>query len=209
MECVLQEREFSNMASVAGLSRATLDEHHQLYAGYVRKANVLSDRLMAIQHTPQLANTVDIVNIKGDLCFALAAVRNHEMYFEILGDHPTAVPAIFKDQISASFGSMENYIEDLRRTALGTRGWTWTVSDHLTGRIWNLSGQHNGLFPFWNAHPILTLDLCDHAYFYDFGHHRADYIHCLIDNLNWEKPAEYLTPAATNRNQPQAALAAG
>lgn len=193
MESVLEPRNFANLSSVAGLSRTTLDEHHQLYCGYVRKANALSDRLVAIQNTPHLANSVDIVNIKGDLCFALAAVRNHEMYFDILGDQNTSIPPLLKQRISLNFGSMENYIEDLRRTALGTRGWTWTVMDHVTGRLWNLSGQHNGLFPFWDAQPILTLDLCDHAYFYDFGHHRADYIECLIDHLNWEKPAQYLT----------------
>ncbi len=203
MECLLEAHHFKNLASVAGLSRTTLDEHHQLYAGYVRKANALSAQLNAIQNSVRIVHTTDIVNIKGDLCFALAAVRNHEMYFEILGDHKTPAPQILQDRIAANFGTMENYIEDLRKTALVTRGWTWTVLDHLTGRLWNLSGQHNGLFPFWDARPILTIDLCDHAYFYDFGHHRADYINCVIDNLNWEKPAEYLAAhTATKHAQP-------
>ena len=67
MESVLEPRNFANLSSVAGLSRTTLDEHHQLYCGYVRKANALSDRLVAIQNTPHLANSVDIVNIKGEL----------------------------------------------------------------------------------------------------------------------------------------------
>jgi Fe-Mn family superoxide dismutase len=199
MDSVLEPREFVNLASVAGLSRTTLDEHHQLYCGYVRKANALSARLTAIQNTPQMAHAADIVNIKGDLCFALSAVRNHEMYFDILGDHKTPVPQLLQERIALNFGSMENYIEDLRRTALGTRGWTWTVMDNATGRLWNLSGQHNGLFPFWDARPILTLDLCDHAYFYDFGHHRADYVNCLIEHLNWAKPAEYLTADAATK----------
>lgn len=199
MDSLLEPRAFANLASVAGLSRTTLDEHHQLYCGYVKKANALSDQLTAIQNTPQLANAVDIVNIKGDLCFALAAVRNHEMYFDILGAHKTPIPQILKDRIAVNFGSMDNYLDDLRRTALGTRGWTWTVMDQLTGRLWNLSGQHNGQFPFWGARPILTLDLCDHAYFYDFGHHRADYINCLIDHLNWEKPAEFLAAGSELR----------
>ncbi|MGC9259932.1 MAG: superoxide dismutase [Phycisphaerae bacterium] len=193
MQRLLEPREFANLASVAGLSRTTLDEHHQLYSGYVRKVNTLSEQLIGIQNAPKLAHTVDIANIKGDLCFALAAVRNHEMYFEILGDHRTEPPQVLQDRIAPCFGSMENFIEDLRHTALGTHGWAWTVLDHRTGRLWNVSGQHNGLFPFWDAQPILALDLCDHAYFYDFGHHRNEYINSLIEHLNWEKPAEYLT----------------
>ena len=193
MERLLEPREFANLASVAGLSRATLDEHHQLYSGYVRRANALSAQLIAIQHAPNLANKVDIANIKSDLYFTLAAVRNHEMYFEILSDRRTIPPQILQDSLVPCFGSMENYIEDLRRTALATRGWAWTVLDHRTGQLWNISGPHNGLFPFWDSRPILALDLCDHAYFYDFGHRRADYVNSLIDYLNWDKPTEYLT----------------
>ncbi len=193
MDSPLIPREFPNLLSVAGLSRTTLDEHLHLYAGFVQKANCLSDRLAAIQKAPYFASSTDIINIKSDLCFALAAVRNHEMYFDILGDHKMPPPNILIDLISASFGSMDNYLDDLRRTALSTRGWAWTVWDHVTGRLWNLAGQHNGLFPFWDARPILTLDLCDHAYFYDFGHQRADYVNCVLANLNWEKPAEFLT----------------
>jgi Fe-Mn family superoxide dismutase len=202
MDHVLEPRSFANLTSVAGLSRTTLDEHYQLYCGYVKKANSLSERLTAIQMTPELASAVDIVNIKGDLCFALAAVRNHEMYFDILGSRKISIPAMLQEQISANFGSMDNYLEDLRRTAMGTRGWTWTVMDQHTGRLWNFSGHHNGQFPFWDARPILTLDLCDHAYFYDFGHHRADYVNCLIDHLNWEKPAEFLTLGSQSHRPP-------
>ena len=144
MECLLEAHHFKNLASVAGLSRTTLDEHHQLYAGYVRKANALSAQLNAIQNSVRIVHTTDIVNIKGDLCFALAAVRNHEMYFEILGDHKTPAPQILQDRIAANFGTMENYIEDLRKTALVTRGWTWTVLDHLTGRLCSLDQSgHN------------------------------------------------------------------
>ena len=94
MDHILEPRSFANLASVTGLSRTTLDEHYQLYCGYVKKANTLSERLTAIQMTPKLASAVDIVNIKGDLCFALAAVRNHEMYFDILGSRKISIPAM-------------------------------------------------------------------------------------------------------------------
>lgn len=61
--------------------------------------------------------------------------------------------------------------------------------DHTSGRLWNLPGQQVSLSPLWNAQPLLALDLYEHAFFYDYGHRRSEYIDALIAHLDW-KPAE-------------------
>ncbi len=201
MACqLLKAREFAHLATVAGLSRPTLDEHYQLYLGFVHKANSLTEKICERQRTRGALDMSDIANLKGDLQFALAAVRNHEIYFDLLGHQTVPLHQELADCIDEAFDSTEGFLLDLRMTAVSSRGWVWTVYDLTTGRIWNLSGSQNGQFPLFNAVPILALDLSDHAYFYDFGLRRGAYVDVVLAHLRWDRVWRNLQSAQALRN---------
>ncbi len=188
MSCqVLTAMEFANLSTVAGLSRPTLDEHYQLYTGFVDKANKLTEKICERQRARGKLDVSDIANLKGDLQFALAAARNHEIYFALLGDQKTSIPPKLEAIVNEAFHSVESFLLDLRMTAISSRGWAWTVLDMSTNRLWNMTGNQSGHFPIWNAIPILALDLSDHAYFYDFGIRRGAYVDVVLAHLRWDR----------------------
>ena len=196
MSCrLLKAREFDNLANAAGLSRDTLSEHYQLYLGFIDKANSLTEKICERQHLRGVLDMSDIANLKGDLQFALAAVRNHELYFDLLGENKTAFPAELSAAMEEAFDCAEGFLQDLRLTAVSSRGWTWTVFDLSTSRLWNLSGNQSGQFPLFNAIPILALDLSDHAYFYDFGLRRGAYVDTVLAHLRWDRVGRNLQAA--------------
>lgn len=171
-----------------GISRKTHEEHFKLYQGYVKKCNELFDKLATVSRDPKLANATysEIREIKVELSFALGGVKNHELYFDILGGGAGSKPTgALLEAINHSFGSPEAWAADLRATGIAARGWVWTAYDYDLKRLMNYIGDAQNSYPIWNATPIIGLDVYEHAYFMDYGTKRADYIEAFLQNLNW------------------------
>ena len=90
-----ENKQAALLAKVKGktgkISDKTHEEHLKLYTGYVNKSNALLEELEKLG-TPdpadaKVANQISstIRNIKVDLTFALGGLKNHELYFNILG----------------------------------------------------------------------------------------------------------------------------
>ncbi len=188
-------RHFDNLAAVQGLSSALIQDHYRLYLGYVNKAHELCGLHAQAVRLKHDATDADLRNLKRDLTFTLAAARNHELYFGLLGREPSPRAPVLMQALREDFGPFENYIADLTRTALSTHGWAFTLVDHHTGHLINVTSAQNGQFPMWNASPVLAIDMADHAYFYDYGSHRTEYLSAIIGNLHWPTVAENLAAA--------------
>ncbi len=170
-----------------GISRRTHEEHFKLYQGYVRKSNELMEKLATLTRDPAKANQIysELREAKVELSFALGGVKNHELYFDILGGAGTSPEGRLLDEINRSFGSVAAWSADLKATGIAARGWVWTAYDYDLKRLFNYIGDTQNTYPMWNATPIIGLDVYEHAYFIDFGTRRADYIDAFLRNLNW------------------------
>ncbi len=188
-------RQFENLAHAGGLSSALLEDHYKLYLGYVHKAHELCMLHGQAVRQKRSATETDLRNLKRDLTFTLAAVRNHELYFSLLGSGVIDCPRMLSDAVRIDFGTFDNFLSDLTRTALSTHGWVFTVLDHHSNHLINITSAQNGQFPMWNATPIIAIDMADHAYYYDYGSHRAEYLNVMIKNLNWQHAAANLQSA--------------
>lgn len=174
-----------------GISRKTHEEHFKLYQGYVKKTNEIFDKLTSVTRDPAKANQTfsDIRELKVELSFALGGVKNHELYFDILGGAGSKPTGRLLDEVNRSFGSPEAWAADLKATGIAARGWVWTAYDYDLKRLVNYIGDSQNTFPIWNATPIIGLDVYEHAYYLDFGTKRADYIDAFLRNLNWNAVA--------------------
>ena len=170
-----------------GISRKTHEEHFKLYQGYVRKTNELFERLSRVSRDPAKANQIssEIRDIKVELTFALGGLKNHELYFDILGGAGSAPTGRLLEEINRSFGSVAAWSADMKATGIAARGWVWTAYDYDLKRLINYIGDSQNTFPMWNATPIIGLDVYEHAYFIDYGTRRGDYIDAFLRNLNW------------------------
>lgn len=182
----------------AGISPKTHEEHFKLYTGYVKKVNEIRDKLSAMGvPDPAKANQTfsEIRELKVEYTFALGGVKNHELYFNILGGQGGAPNGEIAEVIKASFGSYENWVADLKATGIAARGWVWLAHDYTDGSIFNYIGDAQNTFPVWHATPLLALDVYEHAYYLDFQTGRAKYIDAFLKSVDWDEVNKNLAVA--------------
>ncbi len=191
---MLQPRTFDPALVCDAMSPGTLESHFRLYTGYVHKYNELMEKFHTIQRRGPAA-TAEIGSLRGDIAFALGAVRNHELYFESLTADGHEPEGPLAELIVKSFHSVPQYLTDLKQTAPHGRGWVWTVYDLDHHHLFNYEAAAGGGLPVWNTVPILAIDLFGHAYFYDFGNNKTAYIEAVMKSLNWPTIGQRLRTA--------------
>jgi Fe-Mn family superoxide dismutase len=172
------------------ISDKTHEEHLKLYTGYVNKSNALLEAWEALG-TPdpadaKVANQISskVRDIKVDLTFALGGLKNHELYFNILGGDGK-VAGKLAELIDRDFGSFENFKKDLKATGIAARGWAWLGYDAQTGKLFNYIGDAQNTYPIWGVTPLLGLDVYEHAYYADFFTARAGYIDEFLAHVDY------------------------
>ena len=161
-----------------GISRVSIEAHHRLYRDYVSKRNEILGKLGS-------ADAGSVRELKLELSFAVAGIKNHELYFEHLGGAGGDPDGPAADLIERDFGSAADWREDLKATGMAARGWAWTAYDWDEGRLFNYIGDAQNTYPIWNATPLVALDVYEHAYFLDYRTDRASYIDAFFNNLDW------------------------
>ena len=183
----ITRRQFDSIRQLDGLSARGQEGHYRLYCGYVDKYNELIGQFHG-GHARALAAEGELQSIKLDLTYALGAVKNHELFFEMLRDSAPETPAgDLAEAIRRDFGGVPVFLRDLKQTALASRGWAWTTYDLDRRCLFNYGGSTQQALPVWNAVPILAVDMYGHAYLYDFGHDRAAYVDAVLRNLDWSR----------------------
>jgi superoxide dismutase, Fe-Mn family len=196
----LEAKKFDSiMRDLDGISARTMTEHYKLYQGYVGKYNEVMGKIEAVDRGSANQTFSDIRSLKVDLTFAIGGVKNHELYFGHLGGKGGEPPAEIKREIEKWFGSVEQWIADLKATGMASRGWAWTAWDRDWNYLFNYAGDAQNSFPVWNATPVVGLDVYEHAYYLDYGTARAAYIDTFFKNLNWAAVGENLDRARSGR----------
>jgi len=175
----------SGIMEMEGISKKTMEEHYKLYQGYINKTNEIRTKLETVDQ--KTANQIfsDLRSLKVDLSFALGGVKNHEVYFDILGGKGGQPSGKLSDAIKEFFGSFDAWAADLKATGIAARGWAWLAWDYDERRLFNFLGDAQNTFPVWNAVPVVALDTYEHAYFIDYGTNRGGYIDSYMKNLDW------------------------
>src|SRR5690606_10450573 len=122
---------------------------------------------------------------------------NHSLFWETLSPDGGGKPSgELADAINDAFGSFEGFREKFAAAAT-TRfgsGWAWLcVNKGGKVEICSTPNQDNPLMPGsgCDGHPILGLDVWEHAYYLNYQNRRADYINAFFNVINWDKVAEY------------------
>ncbi|MES2059446.1 MAG: Fe-Mn family superoxide dismutase [Patescibacteria group bacterium] len=158
-----------NIPEIAGISAKTIEEHLKLYAGYVKHANLIQEKLKELGKDPE-ANAYLIGELNRRFAFEFNGMRNHEYYFESLeGGRKEVMGTALNAQMEKDFGSVEAWFNSFVQLAL-TRGIGWAVLwyDPVSEKLvqnWvdeQHLGQLNGL-KF-----IYGIDMWEHSYLMDY-----------------------------------------
>lgn len=179
-------QKFDLAGKLKGLSKKQIDEHEELYKGYVNKRNEISEQLETADRTK--ANNITFSPFRGlklAETFAMNGDILHRLYFQNMGPGGKIIGPKTKELLIKNFGSVEEFKNDLFATAKSARGWAITAFTPDDGRAHNfLLDTHNDKVPAI-AIPLLVLDVYEHAYMIDFGIKRVPYLDVFWDNIDW------------------------
>ncbi|MBU0507238.1 Fe-Mn family superoxide dismutase [bacterium] len=170
-----------------GISKKTVEEHLKLYNAYVNKSNEVMEKLAKVDLSTANQVFSDARALKVELSFAVGGMQNHEIYFSHLKRGGGEPKGELKKQIEKDFGSYEAFVKDLKASGLAGRGWAWTVWFPAASRLVNWVGDSQNTYLSWDLHPMLALDVYEHAYFLDYSVNRGAYIDAFVKNLDWDK----------------------
>lgn len=190
---------FKFAKDLPGLTLKMLQEHFQLYEGYVKKTNEIQKKLAEADKSEANGVYSYIGELKRQETFAVNGMKLHEVYFGHLGGngHPPAGGELV-EMIAKDFGSLENWKIDMVATGLAARGWAITAFDLKDKKLHNYGSDAHNVGAVWGAIPLIVLDVYEHAYFMDYGVNRKDYLESFFKNLDWDFAnsilIQYVTP---------------
>lgn len=167
-------------------------KHHKAYVDNLNK--LVADTALAGQSLENIIVATAGQADKAGIFNNAAQVWNHMFYWHSLspkgGGEP---PAVLKQKIEASFGSVDACKKELANAAVTQfgSGWAWLVQEGDKLAIAKTSNADSPLTK--NSRPLLTIDVWEHAYYLDYQNRRPDYVNTILDKLiNWEFAAANL-----------------
>ena len=189
----LPDLPYAHNALEPNIDTKTMEIHHgKHHNGYTNNLN------NAIEGTDLAGKSID--DILTNLDMSNNAVRNngggyynHCLFWEVMSPNGGGQPSgALAQAINDAFGSFDEFKAKFSAAA-GTRfgsGWAW-LCVHKGGKVdvCSTPNQDNPLMPGvgCGGHPILGLDVWEHAYYLNYQNRRPDYVSALFNVINWDK----------------------
>lgn len=174
-----------DVSSLKGISEKIIMSHYNNnYGGAVKRAKNIEEKIALLQTN---ANPFELGSLKREQMVALNSMILHEYYFDNLGASGKVGDALSKALIY-SFGSVEKWEEEFRKTALslgGGSGWVLLVYNDRVNRVENVWAWDH-MHGLWDSKILLALDMYEHSYQMDFGANVKEYLNAFFANINWD-----------------------
>lgn len=178
-----------NIGKLKGISEKSVEEHLKLYAGYVKHANLILEKIEEMSGDLE-KNSYTIAETQRRFGFEYNGIRNHEVYFDSLSDGAKELEegSVLKKKIEEDFGSFDKWLAYFKSMAL-TRGIGWAILyyDKKENRLLNAWIDEQHLGQLQGCTPILALDMWEHSFVFDYQPSgKKDYVNDYFENLNWK-----------------------
>lgn len=185
-----EEQKF-NIPALKGISAKTIEEHLKLYAGYVKHANLILEKIPEYRgYAKEDAFAPYAVGeIQRRFSFEFNGMRNHEAYFRSFegGSTPLTANGPLQKALEKNWGSFEIWLAEFKSLAL-TRGigWAMLYYDPASKQLLNAWVDEQHLGQLQNCALILGLDMWEHSYVYDYQPSgKKNYVEDFFANINW------------------------
>lgn len=177
-----------NIPALKGISAKTIEEHLKLYAGYVKNANLIIEKVQELKQDSD-KNAYALGEINRRFGFEYNGMRNHEVYFSSLegGANTLTDSSSLKSAITTEWGSFDAWLQEFKAIAL-TRGigWAMLYYDRKDKRLLNAWVDEQHLGQLQDCALILGLDMWEHSFVADYQPSgKKNYIEDFFANMNW------------------------
>ena len=171
-------------------------KHHNAYVTNLNKAlegsgleeKPLTELLADLSSVPEAIRGAVRNNGGGHL--------NHSLFWQIMKPGGGGAPSgELGDAINAAFGSFDDFktqVNQAGATRFGS-GWAWLFVKNGKLEIGSTPNQDTPVMD--GGHPILGIDVWEHAYYLNYQNRRPDYLSAWWNVVNWDQVAENLKQA--------------
>jgi Fe-Mn family superoxide dismutase len=180
-------------SGLIGITDAQINDHWNLYVGYVNNVNQLNEELKLLTQSKG-SNPLVIADRRRRYGFEYNGMVLHEYYFGNLKAQNIGLDldSNLYQAIKETWGSFDFWQEDFVNTGKSRGiGWVILYMDPVTKQLTNhfIMDHENG--PIAGFAPILVMDVWEHAYMVDHkSGGRADYLKACMANINWSTVQE-------------------
>jgi Fe-Mn family superoxide dismutase len=180
------EKQFSPRPFGA-ITTNTHDEHKKLYAGYVKNANAVLEKINALRSDE--SRTYELGELYRHFSFEFDGMRNHECYFALLEGAATGpIAEGLGTAIATKWQSFDAWKAAFVDLAANTRGIGWATlsfdTESKTLLMHWVDEQHLGQLQ--GTHPILALDMWEHSYVADYQPSgKKRYVTDWVEAIDW------------------------
>ncbi len=163
------------------------DKHHQ---AYVDKLNAALEPFAGLQKVPVEVLLKSLSTIPENVRTAVrnhgGGHYNHSLFWKLL-KKDVPVTKTMSLAIDKDFGSFDNFKKQFTDSAIGRfgSGWAWLVVSNGKLEIVSTANQDNPISE--GKHPILGIDVWEHAYYLKYQQKRADYVAAFFSVINWDE----------------------
>lgn len=178
---------YYNFNTVNGMTRKQLDEHYNLYVGYINKLGQINNLLKEKDSYEDPNSTYSILRcLKKGESYSLNGIILHQLYFGNITGQKSEISGKILKMINRDFGSYDNFVEMFTSVGLSMRGWVVLVQGEYNGKLRIIGQDSHDNGSIYNGNPILAMDVYEHAYMIDFGTNKKEYIKVFFENINWD-----------------------
>ena len=181
----LPELPYAIDALAPAISRETLEfhwgKHHQTYVNNLN--NLVEGTDWAEKSLEEI-----ILDAEGGLFNNAAQAWNHDFYFATLSPAPQRMPSgPLLEAVNAAFGDTDSLRQNMTQAAVSLfgSGWVWLAADDK-GALSIVSKSNAGNPLTDGLHPLLAIDVWEHAYYIDYRNARADAVKALWQVIDWK-----------------------
>jgi Fe-Mn family superoxide dismutase len=197
----LPELEYDYDALEPHIDALTMEIHHSKHhAGYTAKLNaaIMGTEMDGMDIEDLLTNHSDNGAVRNNG----GGFWNHRLFWTIMcprgGGQPDGALASAIEQKFGSFDSFQESFANAAMTRFGS-GWAWLcVGNDGELCICSTPNQDNPIMD-GSGHPILGIDVWEHAYYKKFGPGRGDYIASWWNVVDWVQVSENFSAASGNQ----------
>jgi superoxide dismutase, Fe-Mn family len=168
------------------------DRHHQAYVTNLNKA-VMGNAKLSEKSVEELVRHLDDVpeTVRTAVRNNGGGHYNHSLFWRLMkkdgGGQPKGALA---KAIATKFSSFDKFKADFSDAAMKVfgSGWAWLILDEKELKI--VSSPNQDVPLSHGKHPLLGLDVWEHAYYLKYQNKRADYVAAFFNVINWDAVSE-------------------
>jgi Fe-Mn family superoxide dismutase len=173
--------------AVKGLSAKLLSSHYDNnYTGAVKRLNAIGAQLAGLDWAAAPGFLVN--GLKREQLIAMNSMLLHEAYFSVLGGEGGDPSGALAKAMQRDFGSVERWRAEfsaMGKAEGGGSGWVILAHSPRDKRLVNCWAADHTM-TLAGGHPILVMDMYEHAYQMDYGAKAGAYVDAFMQGIRWE-----------------------